>query len=138
MVMRWPAFDVVVRVDLEDDVNRDLVEEVWQNLPFTCVQDHGVVTGKIMYCWVPMVSTAVVRKTVKHTDATFGTVFYSQGTGNKIIVNYGKCTEDIGVPVLGMVAKQDHPKLEHMGKRAWESSYINKELIDVVFEKGGS
>ena len=138
MMMRWPAFDVVVRVNLADDVNRELVNEVWQKLPFTCVQDHGVVTGKIMYCWVPMVSTAAVRKMIKHTDANVGVVSYSQGTGNKIIVNYGKCTEDIGAPTLGMVAKQDQTKLDEMGKRAWESSYITKELIDVVFEKGGA
>jgi len=137
MIVRWPGLHAKVSVQLAADLNADLVREVWGNLPFTCVQDHGVVTGKIMYCWVPLVSIAPVERLDKHTEAPIGRVSYSQGTGNKIIIKYGECTEDIGAPVLGIVAKEDLATLDQVGKQAWESSYLTKDLIEVVFEKGG-
>lgn len=136
MVVRWPSLGSKVTVRLSDDTNRALVDDVWQNLPFSCVQDHGVVTGEIVYCWVPMVSTAEVTKMELHSEAPQGQVSYSQGTGNKIIIKYGPATEDIGAPELGVVVEEDFPTLVSVGRRAWESTYATKDLIEVVFERG--
>ena len=138
MIVRWPKVGAQVNVQLADNVNPELVQEVWRSLPFTCVQDHGVVTGKIMYCWIPLVSIAPVKRLDKHTDAPIGRVSYSQGTGNKIIIKYGECTEDIGAPVLGLVPEDDILTLEHVGRLAWESTYISKDIVEVVFERGGA
>ena len=135
--IRWPELDTAIRMEIEEK-NSNLGDEIWEALPFSCVQDHGVVTGKIMYCWVPLVSTAPIHFAAWHSQAPIGRVFYSQGTGNKIIINYGVATEDIDAPVLAVVAKEDLAKLEPVGRRAWESCYITKDIIEVIFEKGES
>ncbi len=133
--MHWPQLKTAIRMMLADKENPELADEFWQSLPFRCVQEHGVVTGKILYCWVPMISIAPVRYSEWHSKARVGRVFYSQGTGNKVIVNYGRATEDIGAPVLGAVVKEDLDKLDPVGRRSWESTYITKEIIEVVFER---
>ena len=134
--MKWPTLSAEVSMELEER-NPELAEEFWSHLDFETIQDHGVVTGKIMYCWAPMVSLAPVRFADWHSKAPFGRVFYSQGTGNKVIVNYGKATEDIDAPVLGHIRGDVHDVLERVGQAAWQSVYTTKELIAVRYARAG-
>lgn len=135
--MRWPELEAEAVMELEER-NRELADEFWAALPFTCVQDHGVVTGKIMYCWAPLASIVPIHYQEWHSKAPFGRVFFSQGTGNKVIINYGKATEDINAPVLGKIGSKDFAALEAIGPRVWESTYITKEIFEVHFEKAGA
>lgn len=136
VLMTWPSLDIRLTMELEDR-NPALRDEFWSALDFETIQDHGVVTGKIMYCWAPLVSLAPVQFADWHSRAPYGRVFYSQGTGNKIIVNYGKATEDIDAPVLGQLVGDGLDKLDVIGAASWHSVYTTKELIPVQFSRVG-
>jgi hypothetical protein len=135
VVMYWPDLEVKVPFQLEDAKNPELCDEFWDNLPFEAVQEHGMVTGKIIYTWVPIVSTAPVHFAQLHTESPIGRVSYSQGTGNKVIIKYGECSEDCPAPVLGYVPEDYHERLNFIGRSIWRNYFGPKKIIKVVFEK---
>jgi len=77
MLIEFPSLGVTMTAVLEDGVNPELCDDVWENLPMDAYMEHGVVTGKIMYCWAPMISTALVHVAELHTEAPVGRVQYS-------------------------------------------------------------
>ena len=44
MFIEWPDFDIKVEAVLEDVRNADLINEIWENLPMTSIQEHAMVT----------------------------------------------------------------------------------------------
>ena len=134
--MTWPELETSVTFDLEDNLNKELCDEFWNALPLVAVQEHGVVTGEIIYSWVNMLSFAKVAFAQLHTEAPVGRVSYSQGTGNKVIVKYGPCSEDCAAPVLGLVPEKYHGDLKTVGLAIWNNYYMDKKIYRVVFEKG--
>ena len=135
MLIEFPSLDATMTAELADSVNPELCDEIWENLPMDAYMEHGVVTGKIMYCWAPLISMAPVNKAELHTESPVGRILYSQGTGNKIIINYGFCTEDLGAPVLGLIGTEDLESLKAVGKYVWDAVYCTKELIPVRFSQ---
>jgi len=135
MLIEFPSYGVAMTAVLEDGVNPELCDDVWENLPMDAYMEHGVVTGKIMYCWAPMISTAPVHVAELHTEAPVGRVQYSQATGNKIIINYGWCSEDLPAPVLAQIVPEDLESLKVVGKNVWDAVYCTKELIPVKFSR---
>jgi hypothetical protein len=109
--------------------NPELCEDVIKALPFTIIQDHAVVSGQSIYAWTPIVSTAPVRVKERQCDAPIGRIRFSQGTGQKFIVQYGAVTEDIATPVLGEVLPEHAARLEEVGRRVWDSTFDSKEPI---------
>jgi hypothetical protein len=133
--MSWPDFRVEVPFALEDSQNPELCQEFWDALPFECIQEHGMVTGDIIYCWTPMVSLAPVQVGQLHSESPIGRVSYSQGTGNKVIVKYGPATEDIAAPCLGLVTSEHHDELSAIGNEVWRNTMTTKRLLRVRFER---
>ena len=137
MFIEWPSLGVKVEAELEDVRNADLINEIWDNLPMTSVQEHAMVTGKSMYCWAPMISFAQIPYQMEIKDTPPGVVSYSQKTGNKLIVRYGKVTEDLLTPIVGFIKKEQVPLLDKVGKTVWQS-YRTKEKTPILvkFTKG--
>ena len=121
MIIEWPQLDVRVEAVLEDVRNAELIKEIWENLPMEAVQEHAAVTGKSMYAWVPMVSTAPIPFEVRIKDTPPGVVSYSQKTGNKMIIRYGKVTEDLMTPIVGFIDQKWVPDLEKVGEAVWNN-----------------
>jgi hypothetical protein len=94
-----------------------------------------MVTGDIIYCWTPLVSIAPVRVQNKHTEAPIGRVSYSQGSGNKVIIKYGLCSEDLNAPILAQVIEDDLEDLKWVSKEIWDNTMAKKEIIKVIFRK---
>jgi hypothetical protein len=136
MIISWPDVGFDVTVDLESEKNPNLIDEIWNNLPMAGVQEHSMVTGKSMYTWVPMVSVAPVEYTMRIHETPPGTVSFSQKTGNKMIVRYGRTTEDLDTPIVGFVRREDLGKINEIGERAWQSTYRTKEILRVEFKRG--
>ncbi|MGI4815125.1 MAG: DUF3830 domain-containing protein [Janthinobacterium lividum] len=129
--IHWPSLDIKVVAELADEDNPELCEEFWQHLPFKILQAHPVVSGESVYAWTPIVSTAPVRKRERIVDCEVGRLRYSQSTGNKISVQYGKGLEPLAQPVLGMVLPEYRALLPKMGKAVWNNIFWQKEQIFV-------
>jgi hypothetical protein len=139
MFIEWPDFNIKVEAKLEDVRNADLINEIWDNLPMTCVQEHAMVTGKSMYCWAPMVSIADIPFQMRIKDTPPGVVSYSQKTGNKLIVRYGKVTEDLMTPIVGFIDPAEVPQLEKVGEAVWNNYKLpgdQRKTYLVIFSKG--
>ncbi len=134
MLMEFPDFGSEMVIEMDEE-NHELVDEVWNALPFTCVQEHGMVSGEMIYCWVPVLSEAPIRHKLRHTESPVGVVNYSQGTGNKIIIKYGECNEDLFAPVLGLVQPQYLDDLKHIGREIWFNYFNGKKIYLVKFSK---
>ena len=105
-------------------------------LPMTSIQEHAMVTGKSMYCWAPMLSLADIPFPMMIKEARPGVVSYSQKTGNKLVVRYGKVTEDLMNPIVGFIDPKDVPLLDQADKTVWDSYSGDKKPIVVKFTKG--
>ena len=58
--MTWPELDISMIFELDDEHNKALCDEFWDALPLVAVQEHGSVSGELIYCWVNMLSFAEV------------------------------------------------------------------------------
>ena len=136
MFIEWPDLGVKVEAVLEDARNADLINEIWENLPMTSIQEHAMVTGKSMYCWAPMISLADIPFQMEIKDTPPGVVSYYQKTGNNLIVRYGKVTEEMMTPIVGFIAPEEVPKLDYVGKTVWDNYSGDKKPIVEKFTKG--
>ena len=139
MIIEWPELDVKVEAVLEDVRNAELIDEIWANLPMVAVQEHAAVTGKSMYAWVPMISSAPIPYQMRIKDTPPGVVSYSQKTGNKMVVRYGKVTEDLMTPIVGFIDPKEVPKLDKVGEAVWNNYRLpgdQRKPYVVKFTKG--
>ncbi|MDR8395077.1 DUF3830 domain-containing protein [Paraburkholderia sp. USG1] len=125
----WPQLNVKVVAELNDERNPELCEEFWQQLPFKVTQAHPVVSGASMYAWTPVVSSAPVHYRELITECPIGRLRYSQSTGNKMSVQYGKGQEPLAQPVLGQVLPEYCHLLPGVGKAVWNNLFYEKDVI---------
>lgn len=118
-----------------EEKNRELCDEIWSCLPFSSVQEHGMVSGELIYSWIPLVSEAEVEYRLMYTESPVGCVTYSQGTGNKIIIKYGPCNEDLYAPVLGYVREESLKELAEAGKTIWFNYFNDKKVYITDFRR---
>ncbi len=121
--LRWEPLGIEVRAALAVDRNPELCQDLLDALPFTVLQEHAVVTGKSMFAWTPVMSTAPVPVKEQINLAPVGRLRFSQNTGQKLIVQYGPTSEDLLAPVLGQVVAEDIDKLDAVGAAAWSSNF---------------
>lgn len=127
----WPELKLSVRADLAVNQNPELCERVWNELPFQSIMNNAVVTDGSMYCWVPMLSFEPVHVKERIDTAPIGRLRYSQNTGNKIILQYAQCNENIMGAVLGQVDDCDLPILRQVGKEAEKAIFLTKKALHV-------
>jgi len=132
--LSWQPLGISVMAVFATGENGALCDDLFAAMPFAVVQDHAVVSGQSIYAWAPVVSTAPVNIKERQCDAPVGRIRYSQGTGNKIVIQYGDVTEDIETPVLGEILPQYHPQLEEVGRAVLKSTFETKELIFLHME----
>jgi hypothetical protein len=65
----------------------------------------------------------------RQCDAPIGRIRFSQGTGQKFIIQYGEVTEDIETPVLGEIPPEYRDQLADVGRAVLKSTFDNKEPI---------
>lgn len=132
--MEIPDLDFRAVIECEER-NRQLCDEIWERLPFDSVQEHGMVSGDLIYSWIPLVSGVEVEYRLMYTESPPGCVTYSQGTGNKIIVKYGPCSEDLYAPVLGYIGKEFLKPLAEAGKAVWFNYFHDKKIYVTHFSR---
>lgn len=129
--IKWPELDISVVAELADEDNPEMCEEFWRDLPFKVMQAHPVVSGESLYAWTPTISTAPVRLRERIIDCPVGRLRYSQATGNKFSIQYGKGLEPLAQPVLGIVLPEYHRLLPIVGKAIWTNLFYAKDKIFV-------
>lgn len=132
--LTWEPLGISVIAVFATKENPELCSDILKVLPFTVVQDHAVVSGESMYAWAPVISTSPVHVKERQCDAPIGRIRFSQGTGQKIIVQYGEVTEDIATPVLGEILPEYAGELAKVGRAVLESNFGNKEPIFLTVE----
>lgn len=133
--MRWEPLGIEVEAFLAMDRNLDLCNDLLAALPFTCLQNHPMVSGDSLFAWTPMTSTAATPFREEIRLAPVGRLRFSTRTGQKLIVQYGRTTEDIFAPVLGTVLEEHRHKLPALGRAVWQSTYETKVPIWLTVER---
>jgi hypothetical protein len=111
--------DAYLAVKENPDLCQDFIDSLTsKGGSFTSLYDSAVVSGQSTYAWCPTISTAAVNVKERQCDAPIGRIRYSQGTGDKMIIQYGAVTEDIETPVLGEIPPPHHKILKMVGETA--------------------
>lgn len=131
ILLEWPDLGLSARATLADDKNPELCDDLWNALPIHSIMNNAVITDGSMYCWVPMLSFAPLREKERIDMAPIGRLRYSQNTGNKVIVQYAQCNEDIMGAILGQVDDEDIETIKQVGKQAMESIFMTKKELHV-------
>lgn len=133
MKIEWPEIGSVAVADLADDLNPTLCDELWSKLPFTVTQEHPVVSGSSLTCWVPYLSKADVEVNESIVDAPVGRLRFSQKTGSKISIQYGPGIEPAMQGVLGKVRDGDIEVLAAVGETVWNNLMWGKRVLTVRY-----
>ncbi|MPZ51742.1 MAG: DUF3830 domain-containing protein [Acidimicrobiia bacterium] len=131
--VEWPELDRAVLVDLADDLNPELCQELRSHLPFTVTQEHPVVSGSSLTCWVSYLSKAPMPVTESIVDAPVGRLRFSQKTGSKISIQYGPGLEPVSQGVLGLVRPEDIAALPTIGELVWNNLMWGKKVLRVRY-----
>lgn len=131
ILLEWPDLGLSAKATLADDLNPELCNDLWNALPIHSIMNNAVVTDGSMYCWVPMLSFAPVRVKERIDKAPVGRLRYSQNTGQKVIVQYAGCNEDIMGAVLGQIDPEDIETICQVGRSARESIFMTKQELHV-------
>ncbi len=135
ILIEWPELNLKVRAELAEDRNKELCREFWDHLPFSSIMNNAGITDGSRYCWVPMPSFSESQVKERIDLAPPGRLRYSQNTGNKLIVQYDSCNEDIQGAVLGQVEEKDLDIIREVGRRAREAIFMTKEEIHVFVRR---
>ncbi|CAL9735043.1 hypothetical protein MOSE0_G05688 [Monosporozyma servazzii] len=118
--------EAYLAVNENPDLCQDFIGYLESNGSFKTLYDHAAVSGQSTYAWCPLVSTANVQVKERQCDAPIGRIRYSQGTGDKMIIQYGAVTEDIETPVLGEIPEHCHKTLKMVGEIALLNTFASR------------
>jgi len=117
----WPELEISVVAELADEQNPELCEEFWQNCPSrSCRRTQWSRASRS----TPgrQSSPPPVRHRERIIDCPIGRMRYSQATGNKFSIQYGKGLEPLAQPVLGTVLDEYLDLLPKVGRRSGRTS----------------
>ena len=137
ILLEWPDLQLSAVAELADDKNHELCDDLWNSLPIHSIMNNAVITDGSMYCWLPILSFAPIHFKERIDQAPIGRLRYSQGTGNKLIVQYANCYEDVNGTVLGAVIPEDIEIVKRVGEKARESIFMTKQELHVKISRLG-
>lgn len=133
----WPKLGITLEAE-SLDYNQKFSERFWESLPFKTIQLHAMVTGEDMYSYCPVSPVEyfhLVDKRVPINELPPGYVTWS-GLGLVAIV-YGRCSETLKTQPVARVQERFLEDLKMVGRAAWESIFITKDLLVVEFKEKG-
>lgn len=130
----WEKLNLSVCAYLATNENRDLCAAFIEALPFETLHVHATISSASTDAWTPMVITAPAPTKERQCDDPIGRLRLSQATGMKLVIQYGKVTEDIEMPVLGEILPECRNIILSVGEALWNSTYHTKEEIKVKVE----
>lgn len=137
ILLEWPDLGLRATAELADDKNKELCDDLWNALPLDSIMNNAVITDGSMYCWLPLLSFAPIHYKERIDQAPIGRLRYSQGTGNKLIVQYAPCYEDVNGTVLGGIIPEDIEVVKEVGEKARESIFMSKKELHIRVSRIG-
>lgn len=121
--INWAPIGAKVRVTLDEGVNADLVEPLWDALPYRTLQGHALVAGDCLYHVPPAhgVLHAAPDHRVDRQAAPLGTV--SCSAIQHLSIKYGPLTEPMPTAPIGRVDPADIGQLAEVGQAVWDSMH---------------
>jgi hypothetical protein len=121
----WESIGARVRIHLDEECNADLVEPLWEALPYQTLQTHAIVAGDCVYHVVPAhgLLHAVPDRRVDRNLQPNGTVFCS--AVQHLTIKYGDLTEPMPAAPIGTVVPADVESLPKIGQMVWDSTHGN-------------
>ena len=135
ILLEWPDLKLSAVAELADDKNPELCDDLWNALPVCSIMNNAVITDGSMYCWLPILSFAPIHFKERIDQAPIGRLRYSQGTGNKLIVQYSQCYEDVNGTVLGTVIPEHVDIIKKVGEKARESIFMTKQELHITVSR---
>ena len=133
--IEWPELKARVKAELFEGRNPELCKVLWESMPYGGLQEHCLVTGELMYVWVPIVTTADTPYTERYSEMSPGRITYSIMTGQKYCIVYGPCTETLAAPVVAQVFEEDIKTLKEVGRAVAVNSFWTKGKITAHFRR---
>jgi hypothetical protein len=133
--IEWPELKRKVKAELLDEKNPELCQVLWKSMPYGGLQEHCLVTGELMYVWVPIVTTVDTPYTERYCDMQPGRITYSIMTGQKYCIVYGRCTETLAAPVVAQVLREDVETLREVGRTVAVNTFWIKGKITAWFRR---
>jgi hypothetical protein len=123
--IRWEPIGASVRFTLDEGRNSDLIEPLWDALPYQTLQGHALVAGDCFYHVPPAHSLlwAVPDYRVDRQAMPNGTVFCS--SAQHLTFKYGDLSEPMPASPIGSVVPEDVGSLREIGAQIWASVYGN-------------
>lgn len=137
ILLEWPDLQLSAIAELADDKNPELCDDLWNALPICSIMNNAVITDGSMYCWLPLLSFAPIHYKERIDEAPIGRLRYSQGTGNKLIVQYSQCYEDVKGTVLGEIIPEHIDIVKKVGEKARESIFMTKKELHIRVSRLG-
>ncbi len=130
MEIEWPDLGITVTANLRDDMAPGVCDVVWNALPIESIHEHGMISGKVIYCATPIRST--LREWM--VDRGPGDIYYFN-VGQMLIMVHGYTNETLRVNKFAEVIPEDMDKLDQAGEKVWISNYLTHEALRVIFRR---
>ena len=128
--IEWPELGITITANLRDDMAPGVCDVVWNSLPISTVHEHGMISGKVIYC------ATRIRSTLREWMVERGPGdLYFFNVGQMIIMVHGYTTEHLKVNKFAEVIPEDLEKLNIAGDKIWNANYLTHEVLHVNFRQ---
>ena len=130
----YPDISITLTARLLDELNKDLCDLLWSNLPIESIQSHLMSSGQAMY--LPHRIIALVKtNTDLLSRVPVGTIGMSTIDYKNLTIYYGKVTESLPVSPVGRIQEDDLENLKRVGSEVWRANYYTHYPIKVIVRR---
>lgn len=134
--VHYPELKITLTAWLWVEMNPELCELFWNNLPIESVQSHTMSTGQGMYMPHRVVKL-VKTNTILITELPVGTLTFSTVDYKSITCFYGKVSEPLPVSPVARIREEDLEDLRRVGEAAWNANYFTHLPLRVIVRRKG-
>lgn len=116
----WPTLERAIEIELLWDKAPSICRLLVDLAPFKSVQQHGLVTGAMLYA--PTTISIVRRQNViPFNRMALGACFFAAASQNIGLI-YGDVNEPEGQSIWGQVVPQSLADLQYVGWQVWQNT----------------
>jgi len=138
LLISWRQLGISVEAVMIEDMNPILCNRLWEKLPMKGIQDHALISGEYLYGYIPMPELPSIchynaKKKEPRDKQEVGRINLS--TLQHFSIKYGSVNEYLEATPVAQIIESDIEKIKEVGRRTWESTFRNKQLIEFTISK---